>query len=380
MINHSAIDTSSDDDCASNNRRCENPNGRIGTCVAIHNCQVLMNSDPEFVEASACGGGFGKTPYVCCSSDTGFVQLSPKTAVVEDVFQSDFFGYNPTTERSKLWPVSSSLSSSSDSILPEPPTCGGEFIDNRIYGGNDANAYEFPWMAFLEYSNTDPFKESVCAGSLITSRYVITAAHCVTGPILLQKGALIGVRLGVLDYTKNSIFGEDNRSWRIEKKIIHENYRQQKTPVHDVALLRLDSNVRYSQTIRPICLPSVMPAYNLKTDTKLTVAGWGATETKTSSPIKQKVAVSLADQKFCRQQYGKFGLSIEPTHLCAGGTVQYQDSCRGDSGAPLMHYRNGAWVLEGIVSFGRRCGLQDWPGVYVRVALYTDWIKKKLRK
>lgn len=186
--------------------------------------------------------------------------------------------------------------------------------------------------------------------------------------------------MGVLDYTKNSIFGEDNRSWRIEKKIIHENYRQQKTPVHDVALLRLSSNVRYSQTIRPICLPSVMPAYSLKTDTKLTVAGWGATETKSSSPIKQKVAVSLADQKFCRQQYGKFGLSIEPTHLCAGGSVAFQDSCRGDSGAPLMHYRNGAWVLEGIVSFGRRCGLQDWPGVYVRVALYTDWIKKKLRK
>lgn len=189
----------------------------------------------------------------------------------------------------------------------------------------------------------------------------------------------IAVRLGVLDHTKSSIFAEDNQRWRIEEKIIHENYKQQKTPMHDVALLRLDSNVRYSKTIRPICLPSVMGSYNLKTDTKLTVAGWGATQTMSSSPIKQKVSVSLADQKFCRQQYAKFGLSIESTHICAGGTVANQDSCRGDSGAPLMHYRNGVWVLEGIVSFGRRCGLQDWPGVYVRVALYTEWINKKLR-
>lgn len=184
--------------------------------------------------------------------------------------------------------------------------------------------------------------------------------------------------MGLQDYTKNSIFSQNNQRWRIEERIVHENYKQQKTPLHDIALLRLDSNVRYSKTIRPICLPSVLPNFNLKTDTKLTVAGWGATETQSSSPNKQKVSVPLVDQKFCKQQYSKFGLSIESTHLCAGGTSN-EDSCRGDSGAPLMHYRDGVWVLEGIVSFGRRCGLKDWPGVYARVSIYTDWINKKLR-
>lgn len=56
----------------------------------------------------------------------------------------------PVEERANLYPAATVKRS----ILPEPPTCGGEFIDNRIYGGSDANVYEFPWMAFLEYSKT----------------------------------------------------------------------------------------------------------------------------------------------------------------------------------------------------------------------------------
>uniref|UniRef100_A0A1I8PC22 CLIP domain-containing serine protease n=1 Tax=Stomoxys calcitrans TaxID=35570 RepID=A0A1I8PC22_STOCA len=377
------------------NRRCENPNKRLGTCVSIHDCQVLLNSQRDFLVASACGGGFGRVPMVCCSSDTGFDVIPRNDGSEKEtgMFLSDgrentkrsswglpspvnFFPSSEATEdRTVLRPVSPAKSS----LLPEPPTCGGEFIDNRIYGGSDTDAYEFPWMAFLEYSKTDASKESVCAGSLINARYVVTAAHCIVGPIVKQKGELIAVRMGFIDYTKSSIFGDENQRWRVEEKIVHENYKQQKTPLHDIALVRLESNVRYSKTIRPICLPSAMAPYNLKADSKLTVVGWGATETRSSSPVKQKVSLALADQKFCRQQYGKFGLSIESTHMCAGGTVANEDSCRGDSGAPLMSYRDGVWILEGIVSFGRRCGLEGWPGVYARVGVYTEWISKKIR-
>lgn len=34
---------------------------------------------------------------------------------------------------------------------------------------------------------------------------------------------------------------------------------------------------------------------------------------------------------------------------------------------------------QGIVSFGRGCGLDDFPAVYTRVANYEDWIRQKLR-
>nr|CAH7735497.1 unnamed protein product [Callosobruchus chinensis] len=69
--------------------------------------------------------------------------------------------------------------------------------------------------------------------------------------------------------------------------------------------------------------------------------------------------------------------------MCAGGE-RGRDSCRGDSGGPLMSYeQNGAdqnWYAVGVVSFGPSpCGMENWPGVYTRVGSYMQWIVDKLR-
>lgn len=70
--------------------------------------------------------------------------------------------------------------------------------------------------------------------------------------------------------------------------------------------------------------------------------------------------------------------------LCAGGE-KGKDSCRGDSGGPLMNLgqsENGeiVWYSVGVVSFGPSpCGLEEWPGVYTKVANYVHWIVSKLR-
>lgn len=49
-------------------------------------------------------------------------------------------------------------------------------------------------------------------------------------------------------------------------------------------------------------------------------------------------------------------------------------SPQGDSGGPLMCSWNGTWVQVGIVSWGRGCGLHNFPGVYIRVMSYVSWI------
>lgn len=38
--------------------------------------------------------------------------------------------------------------------------------------------------------------------------------------------------------------------------------------------------------------------------------------------------------------------------------------------------RQKRWILTGIISYGYRCALREYAGVYTRISVYTDWIKR----
>ena len=65
--------------------------------------------------------------------------------------------------------------------------------------------------------------------------------------------------------------------------------------------------------------------------------------------------------------------------------VSITDSCIGDSGGPLQipGLIDGTikFVQHGIVSFGlKTCGVEGYPGVYVRLVYYLDWILDNMRE
>lgn len=82
----------------------------------------------------------------------------------------------PPTQSSNSF--ESSLSATGLNILSS--TRCGQVSGDKISNGEQASLSEFPWMALLEYDTVGKNKY-LCGGSIITNRYVLTAAHCVVG-------------------------------------------------------------------------------------------------------------------------------------------------------------------------------------------------------
>lgn len=111
--------------------------------------------------------------------------------------------------------------------------------------------------------------------------------------------------------------------------------------------------------------------------------GWGRTENYTTSDVKLKVEVPIVALNECKDKFRSI-TNIDNSQICAGGE-KGKDSCNGDSGGGLMletklSSGKSRWIAVGLVSFGTpACGVENWPGVYTRIASFMDWIKQNMR-
>lgn len=234
-----------------------------------------------------------------------------------------------------------------------------------------------------------------CGGSLINSRYVLTAGHCLKHPDMPPSWELYSVRLGEWDLNLNPDCTEDFRGRTecidphldvlVDYAIPHPSYiATSKNQFNDIAIIRMMESVTFKSHIIPICLPLAQDIRtNLFTSQAMDVAGWGVTEKGTTSPVKLKIMVNVWNITKCQETYSSFQMPINSDYqMCAGGEDGI-DTCRGDSGGPLMTIetvdKKVVYFAVGVVSYGPRpCGLDGWPGVYTRVGNYTDWIVRNL--
>jgi len=239
-----------------------------------------------------------------------------------------------------------------------PVTCGlRQIASSKVIGGQDAVPGQWPWQILLKRSG-----RPMCGGSIISSRWIVTAAHCVS------KWYSYSVVVGENNRLKNE---GTEKEYQVSKVFPHPAYGQLN---NDIALLKLSQDIQFNKYVQPACLPQK----DVKPGHKCYITGFGKIKHPGNMHTQlQQALMPAVDSKVCEAKNRKIiNIPITDAMICGGeGGVNPISGCHGDSGGPYVCEVNGKWELHGAVSHGSpRCKSTETYTVFARVTHFRKWI------
>lgn len=232
-----------------------------------------------------------------------------------------------------------------------------------IIGGNNVSPVgKWPWQASLQRGTSH-----ICGASLISTRWLVTAAHCVG-----SSPSYYSIVLGMHDRVGQR-YGQPTR-YSVSRITRHPYYSSSGSRGYpnDIAVMYLSSSANTgSQYISTVPMASSSDSFVGST---CYITGWGKTSSSSGSPdILQEAKVDVYTQSYCRSKWGN---SISGYHICVGSYGK-RGSCSGDSGGPLVCSKGGRWTLAGATSWGEARCSTTMPSVYASIPYFRSWIQQQ---
>jgi len=250
---------------------------------------------------------------------------------------------------------------------------------SKVINGNAVwPPHAYPWMASIRIRGEgDSVSTHTCGGSLVSDRFVLTAAHCIRSNE--QMAAILGI-YNIDSYSPDEVYFA-------EQVFVHEGFidNGDGQMINDIALLKLSRPVPLTQDTQVINIPSVDTEIF---GTPLFTAGWGSItrsygNIQLSDTLQQTILTASDSAAIC----GAVASWQAVSQICASST-QHSNDCFGDSGGPLFGPNNaGSWDIYGVLSYitvnivdGQNACAPSKPSYYTRVTYYRDWILANMQQ
>ncbi|XP_065363929.1 serine protease SP24D [Calliphora vicina] len=225
---------------------------------------------------------------------------------------------------------------------------------SRIWGGEEAGKNSFAYVASVRLDGAH-----ICGGSIVGSRSILTAAHCVVENSNTVSSNRLAVRVG----STNQFSG--GKLYYVSGVSVHPNYSGVQ---NDIAVLELELSLEWTDRVAMIDIATSStdePAVSAS----VKVAGWGDQSSDVSSHKLHSMTFSIATEEVCTDAFSGKDIST----ICLAHDLK-KGSCIGDAGNGAV-YKN---KLIGVSSFiVGACGSR-YPDIFSNVVHYAPWIQNVL--